>query len=343
MRNDKYRPNSPPYLLYGLLGVSLGMNIILAVKLGSDDAPSADVAAVEVESIEVAAVEPAPVDEVALAAAETVEPIAPSVTAVPEGYHLVHGTIDHSLARTFKAELDEDADAIAAVYSRLFMWDLDLRRDVQKGDEVWAIYKVNGAGDVEIPAAWYESGKLGRTLKAYEYRADGDTFASYWFDDGTEVPYRLVAGPLQDYEQITSLLRDRPTHEGMDFKTPVGTPVVTPKSGTVTRVNWNHAANGNCVEVRYADGTLAKFLHLDKLAVQAGQHVTSSQVLADSGNTGTSTAPHLHYQLDRSGKTVDPLDYHDTLRRRLDDDDGERFAQTRVRYDAMLGEEVAAR
>ena len=341
MRNDKYRPNTPPYLLYGLLGVSLGMNVLLAVKLGSDDTPSqetVEVASVEAEAIEV--VEPAPVEAVA----EVVEPepIVP-VSAVPEGYQLVHGTIDHSLARTFKASVDSDADAIAAVYSRLFMWDLDLRRDVQKGDEIWAIYKVNGAGDVEIPAAWYRSGKLGRTMKAYQFQAGGDAFASYWFDDGTEVPFRLVGGPLEDYEQITSLLRDRPTHKGMDFKTPVGTPVVTPKAGTVTRVNWNHAANGNCVEVRYPDGTLAKFLHLDKLAVKAGQHVTSGQVLADSGNTGTSTAPHLHYQLDRSGTTVDPLDYHDTLRRRLADTDDERFAQTVVRYDAMLAEEVASR
>ena len=65
-------------------------------------------------------------------------------------------------------------------------------------------------------------------------------------------------GPLDEYEQITSLLKDRPNHKGMDFKTPVGTPVKAPASGTVTRINWNWHANGDCVELKLADGTLAK-------------------------------------------------------------------------------------
>ena len=312
--------------------------MLLAVKLTQGEAPEAEVAAIEVEAAEPVA-EAEPAVEVVDLAPPQLEPHEP----VADGWQVVHGEISHSLARTFQGEVDDNADAVAAVYSRLFMWDLDLRRDVQKGDEVWAVYRIDDQGDIEMPVAWYSSGKLGHTLKAYAYHAEGDDFSSYWFADGTEVPSRLVAGPLADYQQITSLLRDRPNHKGMDFKTPVGTPVVSPKAGTVTRVNWNHHANGNCVEVRYADGTLAKFLHLDKLAVAAGQHVKSGQVLADSGNTGTSTAPHLHYQLDRSGKTLDPLDYHETLRRQLPSNDEAAFAQTRVRYDAMLGEATASR
>lgn len=343
MRTDKYRPNGPPFMLYGLLGVSLGVNVLLAVELitsGADE-PMDEVAVIDVEAVEPTE---ATVEElVAAAEPPTLVAHVPETNALPAGWNVVHGEIDHSLARTFQGEIDDSADAVAAVYSRLFMWDLDLRRDVQKGDEVWAVYRIDDSGDIEMPVAWYSSGKLRRTMKAYTFQAEGDGYASYWFADGTEVPNRLVAGPLADYQQITSLLRDRPTHKGMDFKTPVGTDVVAPKSGTVTRVNWNHAANGNCVEVRYADGTLAKFLHLDELSVKAGQHVKSGQLLADSGNTGTSTAPHLHYQLDKNGKTVDPLDYHDTIRRQLSDIDGAAFEQTKVRYDAMLGTATAAR
>ncbi|HJN72525.1 MAG TPA: M23 family metallopeptidase [Myxococcota bacterium] len=337
MRTDKYRPDTPPYLLYGLLGVSLGLNVLLAVELttGEDGEESEEVAAIEAEA--------ASVSEVADVAPPELVAHAPVAASPAAGWQVVHGEIDHSLARTFQGEVDDKADAVAAVYSRLFMWDLDLRRHVQKGDEVWAVYRIDEAGDIEMPVAWYDSGKLGRTLKAYGFHAQGDDFASYWFDDGTEVSSRLVAGPLEDYQQITSLLKDRPNHKGMDFKTPVGSDVVAPKSGTVTRVNWNHAANGNCVELRYSDGTLAKFLHLDKLSVKAGQFVRSGQILADSGNTGSSTAPHLHYQLDRDGKTLDPLEYHETVRRQLADTDSAAFEQTRVRFDAMLGETTAAR
>lgn len=158
-----------------------------------------------------------------------------------------------------------------------------------------------------------------RILGAYRWQAPGDRFPSYWSDDGTEVPRRLVEGPLQDYEQITSLLKDRPTHAGMDFKTPIGTPVRSPRAGTVTRTNWNHAANGNCIEVRFVDGTLAKFLHLNENLVAEGDRVMAGMEIAKSGNTGHSTGAHLHYQLERGGRVIDPIEYHGTLRRQLPD------------------------
>ncbi len=128
---------------------------------------------------------------------------------------------------------------------------------------------------------------------------------------------QLQNGPLASYDQVTSLLRDRPKHRGMDFKTPVGTDVRTPKAGSVTRVNWNVAANGDCVEVQYGDGILAKFLHLQSVGVRVGQRVAAGAVIAASGNTGHSTAPHLHYQLDRGERAIDPVDYHGTTRRTL--------------------------
>jgi murein DD-endopeptidase len=97
----------------------------------------------------------------------------------------------------------------------------------------------------------------------------------------------------------------------------VGTEVRAPQAGTVTRLNWNVGANGDCVELRYADGVLAKFLHLQSVGVRVGERVAAGAVIAASGNTGHSTAPHLHYQLDRGERAIDPVDYHGTLRRKL--------------------------
>ncbi|MCB9761497.1 MAG: peptidoglycan DD-metalloendopeptidase family protein [Alphaproteobacteria bacterium] len=350
MRSDRYRPDAPPYLLYGFLGISLVLNIFMALDLGPSEDPGVGALTSGVEDAVVAAA--APEDGTAAAAiasnsvVETIQPEVVAMDAMPgakSGWALVRGEVDHSLARTFQTEVGDQADAVAAVYSRLFMWDLDLRKDLRRGDAVVATWRASDDGEIEIPVAWFKSQKLGRTLKAYRYQAPGDAYASYWFPDGTEVPLRLVAGPLDDYDQITSLLKDRPTHKGMDFKADVGTDVVSPKAGTVTRVNWNWKANGNCVEVRYADGTLAKFLHLDKVSVTEGQHVTSGQLLAKSGNTGRSTAPHLHYQLDRGSKNIDPLDYHDTIRRKLPASAMDDFNKEVARLDAMLGEPVAAR
>lgn len=337
LRTDRYRPDGPPYLLYAFLGVSLVVNLTLVWSvMRGDDAPEASALAAE-----------------ATVAAEGGEAVVGGIqptavvgmnesTAGAAGFNVVQSNVVHSLARTFQEAVGEDGDAVAAVYSRLFVWDLDLRRDLQKGDEVRTVWRRTETAEIELPVAWFKSSKAGVTLKAYRFKAPGDAYPSYWYPDGTEVPHRLVNGPIEDYIQITALLKDRPTHKGMDFKTEVGAPVMTPKPGTVTRVNWNWTANGNCVEVRYADGVLAKFLHLDKVNVKEGQHVAAGEVIAAAGNTGRSTAPHLHYQIERGDKVLDPIEYHGTVRRKLDPKALEQLNREIARLDSMLGTQVSS-
>ena len=101
------------------------------------------------------------------------------------------------------------------------------------------------------------------------------------------LPLQLKNGPLHDYQQITSLLKDRPTHKGMDFKTPVGTEVVAPFAGTVVRSNWNFGNNGNCIEVQYEDGVLAKFLHLNENKVKPGDNPDERVVYTAGGGEVT--------------------------------------------------------
>jgi murein DD-endopeptidase MepM/ murein hydrolase activator NlpD len=285
-----------------------------------------------------AAAQPATAEPIAAAAQVALAPV-----ALPAGWQITTAEVSHSLARTFQKAAGDDGDALAAVYARLFVWDLDLRRDLQRGDKVEVAWRKDSTGDIEVVAARLHSGKLGRTLAAYRWQAPGDAFTSYWQEDGTEVPYRLKDGPLRDYEQITSLLKDRPSHAGMDFKAPVGTPVQSPKAGTVTRVNWNWSANGNCVEVKHDDGAMIKYLHLSENRVAKGDRVGASDVIALTGNTGRSTAPHLHYQVEKSGKVVDPLEYHGTERRRVDGATLQSLMQETSRLDAILGQAIASR
>jgi murein DD-endopeptidase MepM/ murein hydrolase activator NlpD len=245
---------------------------------------------------------------------------APAV-ASPEsrcsGWRATEATVRGSIAASLGAALGEDGSQVAAHFARIFMWDLDLRRDVVPGDQLKLLWRRTDAGEVEIGAARYQSQRLGKTLRAHRYRAAGDAFASYWDPEGQEVARRLKESPLASYEQITALLKDRPTHKGMDFKTAVGTEVKAPRAATVTRSNWKLRGNGNCLELRFADGTTAKFLHLSALQARPGARVRAGQVIGLTGNTGHSTAPHLHYQLERGKRTIDPVDYHGTLRRQL--------------------------
>lgn len=310
-------PLGKPWLLYVILGSSLALNLVMVLDRPS--APAADVPAMTAAAapaVDAALAPAAPTDAAAAVAATPA--VDAGLALATEGWTVTRGALDQSLARTFQGQVGEAGDALSSVYARLYVWDLDLRRDLQRDDAVAVAWRAGPDGVPEIAAASLTSRKLNQTLTAYRWQAPGDVHASYWRPDGTEVPLRLKDSPLRDYEQITSLLKDRPTHKGMDFKTPTGTEVVSPRAGVVTRVNWNWAANGNCVEVQFDDGVLAKFLHLSENRVEPGARVGKGAVLALTGNTGRSTAPHLHYQLDQGSRVLDPLDYHGTERRALD-------------------------
>jgi murein DD-endopeptidase MepM/ murein hydrolase activator NlpD len=328
------RNSGTPLPVYIALACSVLLNAGLLLTRGGG---SAETAAVETEDLagsgEVEGDSP-----LAVATAEARAPeAAPQAVVAPAGeWAVLHADVKQSLARTFQLEAGDDGDALSSVYTRLFVWDVDMRRDLKAGDSLGVVWRKAKDGLPEIAAAEYSSTYLGKTLAAYRWQAPGDSYASYWRLDGTEAPLRLKGGPLEQYEQITSLLKDRPTHKGMDFKTPIGTEVHSPKAGTVTRVNWNWGANGNCVEVRYGDGVLAKFLHLSENRVKEGDRVAEGQVIALTGNTGHSTAPHLHYQLDQGTKVLDPLDYHGTVRRSLTADQVASLKRDVAGYEQML-------
>ncbi len=357
-------PGGRPWGLFALCGGSLLLNLVLGTRLllmpdGAPSpeantvdapAPAAVVAEVDAPPVPVQPVQEraAPVEDGAVAdeganepaladlsaedvATTATEPAAPSLPADVQTTSL---TISHSLARTFSRGVGEGGDKVAAVVARLFVWDLDLRRDLQKGDRVTVAWEGSGP-DLQIPAARYESGKLG-LLTAYRYTAKGDRYPGWWTVDGVEVSRTLVDSPIREYEQITSLLKDRPSHRGMDFKAPEGTPIVSPRTGVVKRTDWNTRYNGNCVEVQYSDGTLAKFLHLSRTDVNAGDRVAKGDVVGLSGNTGRSTAPHLHYELEKGGKVVDPIDYHGVTRRTLSAAEKARFDARVARLDGWL-------
>ena len=238
------------------------------------------------------------------------------VQPLSDDWKVIHTSVKSSIIQSFIDSGREEGAMLSAVYTRLFMWDLNMRRDLQRGDKIEVVYRMAEDGIPDIAAARFHSRKMSKTFSAYKWLAPGDTYPSYWSSDGSEAVMRLKESPIDTYEQITALLKDGRGHKGMDFKAPVGTVTTTPKSGVVTRVNFgNLGRNGNCVEVRFADGTLAKWLHLSKVSVQPGQRIGANSKIGLTGNTGRSTAPHLHYQLNRGKKVLDPVEYHGTSRR----------------------------
>jgi murein DD-endopeptidase MepM/ murein hydrolase activator NlpD len=123
-----------------------------------------------------------------------------------------------------------------------------------------------------------------------------------------------LAWPLPESAQMTSafglrshpLLHKRRLHTGIDFGIPVGTAVHAVADGIVRRAS-DDAVSGRLVLVDHGSGVSTLYCHNESLLVSAGDQVAAGQVIATSGNSGASTGPHLHYQVDLPQGPVDPL------------------------------------
>ncbi|MEZ4387634.1 MAG: M23 family metallopeptidase [Candidatus Krumholzibacteriia bacterium] len=97
-------------------------------------------------------------------------------------------------------------------------------------------------------------------------------------------------------------------HRGIDFSVPVGTPVRVTADGVVTAVEKQRGL-GRLVKVDHGNGIVTVYGHLQETKVKRGQRVSRGEVVALSGNSGRSTAPHLHYEVRVAGCAVNPMTY----------------------------------
>lgn len=97
-------------------------------------------------------------------------------------------------------------------------------------------------------------------------------------------------------------------HKGIDIATKMNTPVVAPANGIVSSIRWEHMP-GRVLYINHGHGLVTKYAHLQEVLVQKGQYVKRGETVALVGNTGRSTAPHLHYEVHLNGVPTDPLRY----------------------------------
>ncbi|MFW5998737.1 MAG: peptidoglycan DD-metalloendopeptidase family protein [Bacillota bacterium] len=97
-------------------------------------------------------------------------------------------------------------------------------------------------------------------------------------------------------------------HEGIDFAVNTGTKIKAAKAGRIIYSDWA-SGYGHTVIIEHRKGVRTLYGHNSKLLVQGGQYVERGEVIALSGNSGRSTGPHLHFEIQINGKPVDPLPY----------------------------------
>jgi murein DD-endopeptidase MepM/ murein hydrolase activator NlpD len=98
-------------------------------------------------------------------------------------------------------------------------------------------------------------------------------------------------------------------HSGIDFAAAIGTPIYATADGKVLSVDVKFSGYGKLVEIDHGFGYRTRYAHMHEFAVRAGQTVKRGDLIGYVGNTGLSTAPHLHYEVLINGSQVDPVHY----------------------------------
>lgn len=285
------------------------------------------------------------------AAPTSAAPAASPATAPAEaqkGPREVSFTLDGALETSLAAKVGDDVAApLAQVLTRTLVWWVEVPNELLRGDKIDLVWETASDGEPQVDAVRLESHKFDKTFSAFRFHAAGDTYSRLYEPDGYRLEKQLVAAPLDDYEQVTSLLRDGRHHQGVDFKVDEGSKVRATFTGTITRKNWNHH-NGYCLDVEESapPHRHAYFLHLSSIpaSMKVGAHVTRGEVIALSGNTGHSFAPHLHYQLMASDrvKVLDPFESQKTWRKAIDASQKAALEKEIARLSAMMAPAVAS-
>ncbi|MFM8834594.1 MAG: M23 family metallopeptidase [Cytophagales bacterium] len=119
-------------------------------------------------------------------------------------------------------------------------------------------------------------------------------------------PEKLVSG---FGKRINPFHKGLYPHDGVDIAAPVGTLVLAAGPGTITYISQSNllAGFGNYIDIDHGNGIVTRYAHLAEVKVRYGQRVNKGQPIATVGNSGGSIAPHLHYEVIKNGKNVNPV------------------------------------
>ena len=102
----------------------------------------------------------------------------------------------------------------------------------------------------------------------------------------------------------------RKMHEGMDFTAKIGTPIYATGDGIVARADNTASGYGNHIVINHGFGYETLYGHLSRYKCRAGQRIKRGDVIGYVGSTGRSEGPHLHYEVHKNGKVVNPLNFY---------------------------------
>jgi murein DD-endopeptidase MepM/ murein hydrolase activator NlpD len=201
----------------------------------------------------------------------------------------------------------------------IFNWDLDVEKDIKKGDSVRVLFEQRSRKGQET--------KPSLRILAAELINAGQKFTAIYFEkqkglgtyynlEGRSLARSFLRFPLE-FTTITSyfahsrfnpILKVNMPHTGVDFAAQRGTPVRSVGDGVITQAGWN-GGYGRAIDIQHDSTYTTRYGHLDRFAqgIRNGVSVRKGQVIGYVGSTGRTTGPHLHFEFYKDQQYVDPL------------------------------------
>ncbi|MBW4964133.1 M23 family metallopeptidase [Sulfitobacter sp. CW3] len=192
---------------------------------------------------------------------------------------------------------------------------VDFRRDLQGGESLNILW-----GQTVLP----DGSEIGQPLMSYAALDLGDDqFEIVWTDEdnGRATVYlngevlRTVAPPVEG-ARLSSVFGQRKhpiygnmrMHTGVDYAAAAGTPIAATAPGRVSFIGWR-SGYGRVVEIQHGSDTMTRYAHLSAVpeGQAVGNRVLAGETIGQVGETGTATAPNLHYEVRVDGRPIDPL------------------------------------
>ncbi len=234
--------------------------------------------------------------------------------------------------------------------ANMFAYDIDFQRDIFGGDAYEAVFEalydddgdLVGAGDVVYGRLSWRGGRKSKGYYRFQ-SANGGARADFYDADGQSAKRLLMKTPI-DGARLSSgfgtrrhpVLGYRKQHKGVDFAARRGTPIYAAGDGVVERAN-RYGSYGNYIRIRHAQGYKTAYAHLKgfRRGVRKGARVEQGDIIGYVGTTGRSTGPHLHYEVIKNGKHVNPQKLKIATGVQLKGQELSRFKAERDRIDAM--------
>lgn len=209
--------------------------------------------------------------------------------------------------------------ALLSQLADLFTWDIDLEKEVRRGDSFKILYEQRSRKGQEA--------KTGLRILAAEVNSAGQKYTAVYFErqqgvggyynqEGRSLARSFLRFPLE-FTAITSkftesrfhpILRTNMPHTGVDFAAQRGTPVRSVGDGIIAEAGWN-GGYGKAIDIKHDSTYLSRYAHLDSFAegIQPGVSVAKGQIIGFVGSTGRTTGPHLHFELYKDQQYINPL------------------------------------